>query len=363
MNNEQVIKYAKTRLFGKNVRCNWIKEIHQFDAYLDSMLINHMKENNLDFKKVEQENGRENIYFVKDKNALFFAQSSGFGRSRRYESMINAYIAASKKDIKYEIHYPDNDPLNTINFSNFAFDLSTGLFVPKEKYEANRVFENDDIKDITKIVFGSTDAVAKQAEVVARGNSEYIDAQIVKLGGRRILNIGYVYSDQARFILNNLLHAYNSYAISNKKKLNIDVLMFGKVGGLEDSLERHDLVYPTCIINSGDKDWHQSHFDNALIDKDGVDGINLNVKTVIGQDIKTLEYAKLAGCVCVEMECKESLDAINNTREWYDHNLDIKFGFVGYVSDRPLKGDTLADELEGDEGEQAAVKKALDYER
>ena len=57
------------------------------------------------------------------------------------------------------------------------------------------------------------------------------------------------------------------------------------------------------------------------------------------------------------------MNNINNNLQilvQYKDNLKINLGLIGHVSDLPLRGDTLADELKSDEGEQKAVKKIIE---
>jgi len=72
-------------------------------------------------------------------------------------------------------------------------------------------------------------------------------------------------------------------------------------------------------------------------------------------------WAETKGCNCAEMEAFKTLLSLENSSDRYSGRLNINFGFVGHVSDRPLvEGDTLAEELDSDEGEQAAVSDILE---
>ena len=236
------------------------------------------------------------------------------------------------------------------------------MFVPSEKYEDRRVFQNCDIKDMGKIIFGSIDAVAKATKIIAKGQSEYLDAQIAEIKGEKILNIGPVYADQAKHIIYKMLREYAALAENEGKKLEIDLFMFGRVGGLEENMERNGLVYPTAIIDDVDlKNGKRFEYPMHNVLAQGKSELNFNVPTVVDEAVEQLEEARKNGCVCVEMESRESAEAVNDARRWFHRFLDINFGFVGYVSDLPLKGDTLADEHSLDEGEQAALKKIIEF--
>lgn len=361
---KNVIKYAETRLFGSNIKPEHVKTIKLYNGMLPSELEISMLEWN--FETVQQENGREPIYF--NNGILFIPQYSGFGRRTRYEEMIKSYIYASQRDIKFESKELNDDERKTnIEYDNLAYDFVTGLFVPDEKYENRRVFEGREINDITKVIFGPTKAVARQAEVTAKGISEYLDSQIIKISNEPVLNISYVYSDQAGIIIDKIMREYDALARKKRKELEIDLYMFGRVGGLKPGLKRHDLVYPTYIL---DEDVVNLSADGKqpihnIIGREP-SGISLNVASVINEKISTLTMARVAECVCVEMELMETAGAINRARIRYrkspgkNYGLNINFHFVGHVSDIPLEGDTLADELDSDEGEQAAVTKIVE---
>ncbi|MBI4453674.1 hypothetical protein HY636_03445 [Candidatus Woesearchaeota archaeon] len=456
---EKVIKYAETRLFGRNVAPEMAAKIELHNGALPSQLEQTLekryssKSTTKFVTRVQQTNGREPIYFVD--GTLFIPQFSGFGRSIRYERMIEAYIQAiSQRDgrkILFEAHDLENDSRKTDqSYSNNAYDFVAGMFMPHGRYEDRRVFAGDDIKDITTIIFGTPSAVrkairengkdaknakdAKGAKVVAAnilaanvsayGNSEYLEAQILEINNQRVLNIGYVFADQAGIIIEKILREYNSLACKackvhpkpnahpqeaeqsastinksfpqkdeqhSQHPLTINMYMFGRVGGLSDNAQRHQLVYPVGIIdwidlNEGKvleypmhnvfahnhnedarfNEYHRSNDDNKSNERsrtpnniNGLTGLNLNVVSVVDETVEQLELAKQRGCICIEMETRESVEAINQARRRYQQ-LKINFGFVGYVSDIPLIGDTLEQELDSDKGEQDAVNVILD---
>ena len=358
---EKIVKYAETRLFGSNVTPEMVRKIELHNGMLPFALENLLIERYNGHLKVRQENGREPIYFMED--ILFIPQYSGFGRRKRYETMIKAYLEASGRDIKFESHELEDEQRKTnIEYDNFAYDFVVGLFVPEEKYEDRRVFEGAEAGDITEVVFGPVEAVAKQAKVLEQGNSEYLDAQIVRIDNKRILNIGYVYADQAGILIDKMLREYEALARKKGKKLKIDLYMFGRVGGLEKGMQRHQLVYPTGIIDEADlndKRIGVYPMHNVLAENRRHTGLNFNVSSAIDETVEQLQKAREHKCICVEMETKETTISINRARGRYRGQLDINFGFIGHVSDLPLQGDTLADELDSEEGEQAAVKKII----
>lgn len=362
----KLIKYAETRLFGRNLAPEDIGKIELYNGILPSSLEQAIRRDHGDFERVVQENGREPIYFYRPssgKGTLLIPQYSGFGRGERYRRLIEEYIAVSGKNMAFEIHHLNNNERDAnIYYENHAYDFVAGLFVPSEKYEDRIVFPSCDIKDIRKIIFGSIDAIARATKIIAKGQSEYLDAQIAEIKGEKILNIGPVYADQAKHIIYKMLREYAALAEDKGKKLEIDLFMFGRVGGLDDKLQRNDLVYPTAIIDDVDlKNGKRFEYPMHNVLSQGKSELNFNVPTIVDESIEQLEEARKNGCVCVEMESRESAEAVNDARRWFHRFLGINFGFVGYVSDLPLKDDTLADEHNLDEGEQAALGKIIEF--
>lgn len=412
--SDKVIKYAETRLFGRNVTPEMVAKIELHNGALPSELEQTLEQRYHSglITTVQQSNNREPIYFVDGngtvdgtgalgtKGTLFIPQFSGFGRAIRYERMIEAYkdavLQRDGKDITFEVHDLEKDSRKTDQaYSNNAYDFVAGMFVPNGRYEDRRVFAGDDISDITTIIFGTPNALKKNPEkvsVLSYGNSEYLEAQILEINKQRILNIGYVFADQAGIIIEKMLREYNSLACkarpqnkalqqkSEQSLLTINMYMFGKVGGLLGDMQRHQLVYPVGIVDWTDLNEgrvleypmhnvlaNNSNGDNSrtlnnsrtINDINGLSGLNLNVVSVVDETIEQLKLAKQKGCICIEMETRESVEAINQARRRYPQ-LKINFGFVGYVSDIPLKGDTLEKELDSDKGEQDAVKVILD---
>jgi hypothetical protein len=376
------INYAERRLFGENVRPDEVRLIELHNGDLPSMLEQEISANG-NYKRVIQSNGREPIYFQQSTGTLYIPQYSGHGRARRYQRMIEEYIAESGRDISLYVCDANNewgvrDPRQTnINYDNFSFDYSVGLFVPNAKYEPERIFPSSDIGSIDTIIFGSTKAMAKQAKLLEKGKSEYLDCQIVEIGGKKVLNVGYVYSDQAGRLLDNILREYDALAKKQDRDRNLNLFLFGEVGGLVQGLERNELVYPNGIID--ERDLLEPDLPNRgefiypmhnILAEGRPSGLNLNVNSsILDETLETLSLAADKGAICTDMELMEMVGSINKARTRYlvssspkvMPGLEIRFGFVGYVSDLPLKGDTRAEELADDSGEKAAVSAIISH--
>ncbi len=364
---KQIIKYAETRLFGSNVCADDVRDIELYNAVLPSHLeeilrarVAPLTQANLRVQKavrVLQENGREPIFFsrkdVGGKGSLHIPQYSGFGRRKRYEEMIKAYIQASGRRISFTSYELDGSRDKTnIYFDNYAYDF------------VKRLFGMGIMQDVSTIIAGPLEAVAKQAKVVQEIPDEYLDAQVVEVAGKKVLNIGYVYADQSGIIVDKMMRKYEAMVAENEGHRDIKYFMFGRVGGL-GGLNRGDVVIPDGILDETDLLAGRAYvypFYNIIQPKRICMRGNLfNVNSIIDEDSETLKSAYDWGCRCVEKEARETVESVNRAIRRYYGTLSIEFGFVGYVSDLPLyvhdngERDTLAEELESDEGEQKAV--------
>ena len=342
---EQTIKYAETRLFGINVRPDEVSGIKIYNGMLPSELEALLTGS---VSRVIQDNGREPIYF--SSGTLHIPQYSGFGRRKRYEEMVFAYLKAKQSQLKFESLERNGEADRTdIFYDNHAYD-----FV-KEMFSSGR-------PRLSTIVFGPLPAVAKQSEVTTTYANEYLNSQVVEVGNQRVLNVGYVYADQAGIILDKMTRKFEAHAREQGIKMPVSVYLFGRVGSLHDTVPRDSIIVPTAILDENDllEKRHSLYpIHNTLAQRNSTAGINLNVNSVMGETREILELAQGQGCISVDMEIREAVESVNKARRRYQH-LDLRFGFAGYVSDLPLQGDTLAEELTSDKGEQEAVRLILE---
>jgi len=156
------------------------------------------------------------------------------------------------------------------------------------------------------------------------------------------------------------MREHEAFSRKEGKQREFQIYMFGRGGGLKEDLKRNDLLYPTGLVHKGCLEKKIS-FENILADNNGIQGANYNVGTVINQTVEELQKATKKGdAVSVDMECFSLWLAAQNALLNYNEAIkNIDIGIALYVSDLPLKGDTLAEELDSDKGEKAAVKQIL----
>jgi hypothetical protein len=345
---DKLRRYAERRLFGQNVEP---KDVHHIVIH-NGLLPSEVRSLLGTTTPLVQVTPREPLYF-KD-GVLHIPQYSGFGRQNRYERLIDAYIEVSDHAITRESAYRGDDPGQAaVFYENFAYDLLKPLFL------------SGMMDDVQALIFGNISASAKSIPGKDVGN-EYLDTRLLDISGKKALNLNYVYADQAGILTSKALRWFNALAQRQQRVLTTDIFMFGKVGGLSEHMHRHDLVYPQGVINQPDMDRTLEEkllvtpMHNILADSGGHSGWNLNVMSVLDETKEMLEQARSNGCICAEMETFEVVSALNVARNRYRGRLNVEFGFVGYVSDNPLLGDTLDIELDSDLGEQRAVQRILE---
>lgn len=356
---DKLKEYIERRLFGKNVSPSDVSRIELHNSVLPLELSEHISRSYGDFVQVEQENGREPLFFRE--GTLFIPQYSGLSRARRYKRMIEEYQSVSDRKFKFVINYHNGSKRRAlINYSNLAYDFVTGMFMPDEEgkeYDKYRVFPNHDIKDVRNIIFGSPKAVAKQAPVIERGQSQYLECQIVDINGQKVLNIGDVYGDQAQTIVEKMQREYAAIALS-EGHFEVNFYVFSRVGSLDHEKGRGSILYPVGVIDSSrldDLEVTPDRVQNCLASNSRWKGVLLNCPTVIDETIEQLQIAADKGCAGVELEIRRFNKAVTNAHDDYTGLLNVNSGYALYVSDCPLYGDTLADEMISDSGEQNAL--------
>lgn len=349
--------YAKTRLFGENIDEESITGIIQHNGTLPSALERELNDEHGDrITLVEQANRREPIYHTPD-GKLHIPQYSGFGRAFRYRTMIAAYNATLERPIPHIEVDLEGDPRKTsLAYDNYAYDFVKRIFHGENREQTERS---------QTAIIGPIDAARDSVRTIATLTDEYISAQLIDIDGSIALNIGYLYADQAGILLEKLLREREAAAKAHGRGENIAVYMFGRVGSLETKMRRDSLIFPTGVIDEidlrrGTPFVYPLH--NILAPDEPA--LNLNTRSVVLETRELLATARGYGCVCTEMEAREAAESINRARRRYTGTLTVSFGFAGHVSDRPLvPGDTLANELESDAGEERAVRAILEHAR
>lgn len=386
---EEIGVYTHTRLFNPDFTPDAIRnlrKIHLFPAALPSELSARFP----DSSRVLQDNSRELILIDKNRENLMIAIPSSHSRLIRYADMIDRYIndfmplpqsGLSGSGLQLAVsQYEGASRRTRIHFQNNAYDFTKRVMLQDPADHRSPLRE--EAKDIEFIITGPLDVLTNtwfngnaNERVIEKKNDEYLDYALVEVGGRKGLALGYVYGDQAGLLLNKFLREIASHYEDNGKKGKVDVYLFGKVGSLDVQHGRHSIAVPNFILSERDVDEEKDKslimhpinnsllFFNGKCDErefserygDALFGANLAVFSVAKQRVLPLLRAKIGyDCSMLEMEIKDTLPVIETTEN--RPFLDVGFGFIGFVSDRPLeKGDNLAMELDSEEGARKAL--------
>ncbi|MFA6089527.1 MAG: hypothetical protein WC755_06700 [Candidatus Woesearchaeota archaeon] len=361
-----IMEYSKVRLTSNEVPIEKIDTIVQHNGILPNEVISLYEQTHGKnaLTKLNQKNPREPLYYYDKQRILVIPQYSSEQRAKRYEVMIKSLSDIMQESTGRKINYENMERENkqnvtSIAYDNFAHDFIVRMFVNEERYEPGRIFENHTIHDISKIIFGPLLAVGqhRESKVICKGKSEYLDSQIVEIGGEKILNLGYVFGSQGGILVSKLTRELAAIAKMQGKRKNINIYMFGRVGALDDSLNRHDIITPNGIIDWPKlrrKDSNPVHITNVL-SKEKCPNFIFNVPNVLEETKEQLELGRQNNCSCVEMENYYMVHHINMAQSNFDDYLNISYGFAGHISDLPLKGDNLATEKDCNIGEKDAV--------
>ncbi|MCX6707722.1 MAG: hypothetical protein NT001_06310 [Candidatus Woesearchaeota archaeon] len=345
---------------------------------------------------IPQENQREPIFIDGNRENLFIPVYSGCLRTRRYSDMIERYLDCMKRfpdmknaQIDFITHEIRGMPTQTvIEYDNLAYDFQKRVLLGNPDAPHDERVMKEEMKGIDAFVMGPINIIQDawfgkefQGEKAKIVSDEYLKYLVGNIDGKKILCFDYVYGDQAGLLLDKILREYATRVGSGKDIKKIGVYMFGRIGSLDPAFRRNSIAVPNFVMNEidikggiRDPDSMRSPVmnlvllgDNGLFmnnrgefkERYGVEnvllGTNLNSLSVAKQERADLRAARDLGCSMVEMEVLETILAIKRARYRYADSLDVDFGGVFYVSDRPLEGDTLEKELDSDQGAMKAL--------
>lgn len=349
-------EYFENRIEGKNLKSEDIQGINLYNGTRTPTLLAHFAKKKIILNPIIQENGREPLFH--NNGTIYVPQYSGIGRGERYERLITRYKEEHRPDIVFHKH----ETLDAHLREEYLPEVATEVSYDNNAYDhVKKLSQNGILENITHIIFGSTKGVARQAKVIQDLSDDYLDTQILDVEGTNVLNFGYVYADQAGKLLFQTLRAIGGHLRRNGAKPTVNVYMFGRFGGLADTLERQDIVFPTHIINQTDIDEQRPLIYECQNIFAAGDWLNLNVRTAVDETTEQLEAARVLKAKSIDMESFEMVMALETARQRYNPVMNLRFGLIGHISDNPLKDDTLATELESDKGERAAVAKIFEH--
>jgi hypothetical protein len=205
---------------------------------------------------------------------------------------------------------------------------------------------------------------AKGVEILEDVENEYLNFMVAEIEGKKVLHFDYIFSDQAKEIIDHLLVTYyGETPEDNQTRRKVHILMYGKVGGIRPPQEINQIVIPNGIISDYDIEYKNNMFTklaNVFCTNDNDMNYILNSVSIPLQRRSILIGGQAKGCSITEMEAHYATQIINTARSQY-HNLEIVQGFVGFISDTPLDGITLAENPDQRPGRKKCVEMITEY--
>lgn len=296
-----------------------------------------------DIVSVDFNLGREKGFLHEKTGVLYIAQPVSKVRGDRFVDMLYTGCVKEQKDWKVEVVASDDTPQKRItaltNYENRAYDFVKELSL-----------RHDMLKDIDYVTLGPIKWMAKHTKsdadvrVLERHlDDDYLAHMITEVIGengesKKVLNIDYVFADQAANVIDKLLLTYHA-CTDDAESRTLHLLMYGKVGGIKERLHINDLVFPNGLISEYDivngNSKHTPMY-NVFEDYYGKNEFILNETSVPLQRKSVLIDGSRRDCSVVEMEALHATLAINAGRNIY-HNLNINHGFATFISDLPLQ--------------------------
>ena len=411
--DERAVKeYAAARLLGNGQDIRDLESLRSFTIWagrLHEELPNHIRR----LQPVDQDFPREPIILNDGEGHV--AVSDGFSRVGRYENMLDnlsrtegmahlqtivAYLHGSveatherfrsfAENFSRELleKRPSIDtlfigPLRNVTDGLYAKTIASRIDIPKDQWndllemKANHIHEqflhsgrnppgiesllqDNGIRHLaaSEAIHGDykEQALGIQERLFRRSSHPYCDYLFFD---ENKAGVNYMYGDQIEYFLSSFLPLY-----AEKNGSFPRIIMHGKVGGLEEDTKRGDIIIPKGVLKNGESYSIQqplvlqndafAHYGTRCHTGGNVFGVDY----VLEQTLEDLEAAKET-CSCTEMEFYHACRAVEKvSKETGIHQPMLHF--IGYVSDVPLQGDTLAKELTDYRGIYRALQQVI----
>ncbi len=322
---------------------------------------------------------KEAHFYVPQTGQLHVVNTRGFTRLERDRDQVDVLAELLGRDIGPRIyHYKKSAAAAGLEFRRFAYDV------------VDEVFSNIDLEAITKkcvvgeqqkkqcsisLICGPHESLILEPEDVLRSSSgnysDYLEWRILQ---GNIINLDYVFAEQAEHVLDQIYLRLNALAIEKDIDfVDLNVFHYGKIGALnhDPTLKVGRICVPVSSLDESRIQKGRARkvpIENELAEEtdaadvfrraigyDSFVGTTVNTVSVMQQTHKRLTQDLEAGGDFLDMEWSRlaalALNGsvrIRNTRLY----------FAGVVSDKPLEGLTLAD-TEYPAGEEAKVAQAF----
>jgi hypothetical protein len=327
-------------------------------------------------RQIEQKSSMEHIWEI-EPGTLALPIFHDYTRLDRYTVGLDHLNSQGRKifgekfcPIEVMVEHIDGDHLQT----KFAFDKLRSDWLNRVESNEN-ILGKHNVRDVTSFCIGAyttlKEILADSGIRFEEHSDHYLDYMFFEHDGLPVLATKNMYGDQMGKILEDLV--LRQHFGGKKQQKRFDIYVLTKAGGFSEQMERGDLAAPvSCaserpLINEqSEKLFRQGaiNFQNKLMqlpvmqnaESHGIynlsekDGINIfsGVKSLVSfsssrQFVDVLNWAHELGCTTVEMELGSGqlkTKYLNETNP--DLNISLNNFFV--ISDKPIDGDTLADE-------------------
>jgi hypothetical protein len=301
--------------------------------------------------------GSAEEYFWTETNDLHIYNARCETRLRRDLEQCGVIRGRLPKVGVEEIHYGSDRNIAGLHLRDFGFELARSIF--------ERVRQEGPQHRNVCILTGPHDAVPLErvtdVEAPSNQNRDYLKWRTFRIGEQLVINLDYIFGDQASIVLGELYRRCNNEF--PERSVDINVFHYGKVGGIGHGLTLRDICVPTHVkdeenILLGRTEPHplfnQLAFEGlereifqGAFDEKTPQGISVNTASVLAQTRENLQMDRAAGGSFLEMEWLYLSNFFPSTfRNIRGFNLHL----AGAVSDLPLAGDTLATGVDLNDG-------------
>lgn len=369
MNNESLKSYILTRSFHKDAM------IKQEQLRNISKVIVHNAKSSFeveqglktyvagDYLKYLPPKSTEVHFYFKD-GTMHISNPRSAERVAREINLNEGLEMLVGREIPLQImNYRNNRVKANVRFREFAFTLCDRAFSDIEKlYES--------FPESLNLIFGPHESLGKSIDVILDSRDdernkdpendlrEFLNYKIIALGDKLVLAFDYVFSDQARDILETTYHQLNarySETLKNGERANVNIFHYGKVGILNSDLDVGTVAIPSqamdelkmkkgevSIIDLNNRlaqDNEYSEIFKGMVNP-GFTGMTLNSNAVLRQKRANLIEARDKGCAFIDMEWAAMAGLDLGMSNVYPA-ITVNHFFAGVGSDTPLTGKTL----------------------
>ncbi|MBU1201502.1 MAG: hypothetical protein KJ583_01865 [Nanoarchaeota archaeon] len=323
----------------RKIQLENMKLFKEHNAFRTEEVENLFLDANINYVKYKPLKSEEYHFYIPSTGDLHIVNTRGDMRLLRD---LDQYLAL--KEIakiqglrKEERHYKNDKARASMRFIELAFNLVDELYPLIDKKAV------EEQKQINIILGPLESLTTKNVYVEAENKNDFLNARIIRIGEKPVVNFDYVFADQGKNVLENI------YIITKAKfpDANINIFHYGKVGILNPDIQVEAICLPTGalserkviegtprihpIYNLLESDKMLMGLFEELIGEKAKSGTTTDSTAVLRQKRKNLELCLSAGGDFVDMEWRSM-----------STNPYMNYFFAGVGSDKPLKGKNLA---------------------